>query len=106
MSPRSSQERAPLLEHALESGDIYETLEHNIEELVAPFGKRISDKRWSLSPREKEVCNMIREDLSTTEIALALGTSSRTVDRYRLKIRKKMGIANKTVNLSSFLQSL
>lgn len=83
-----------------------ELLEHNLAELVAPFGKRISDKRWKLSPREKEVCNMIRDGFSTKEISVALTTSARTVDNHRLSIRKKMGIANKPVNLTSFLQSL
>ncbi len=83
-----------------------ELLEHNVEELVAPFGKRISDKRWRLSPREKEVCNMIRDGFSTKEIAVAMSTSARTVDNHRLNVRKKMGIANKPVNLTSFLQSL
>ncbi len=81
-------------------------LEHNLEELVAPFGKRISDKRWSLSPREKEVCNMIRDGLSSKEIAGALSTSTRTIDNQRMSIRKKLGIAHKSVNLTTFLQSL
>jgi len=90
-----------------ESERVYvELLEHNLEELVAPFGKRISDKRWSLSPREKEICNMIREGLSTKEIADTLRTSARTIDNHRTNIRKKLGIANRNVNLTTFLQSI
>lgn len=58
-----------------------------------------------LTPTEVKICRMIREDLSSKEIAYRLGTSIRTVDTHRTRIRKKLGLDN-TANLRSFLEKI
>ena len=49
---------------------------------------------------------MVRAGLATKEIAGLLGASAQTVDKHRNNIRRKLGLANKDVNLVSFLQNL
>ena len=63
-----------------------------------------SDTDYSgLSPREYEVCNMIKQGLSSKDIASTLNTSVHTVHTQRRNIRKKLRIKVKS-NLYSFLQ--
>ncbi len=55
-----------------------------------------------LSARESEICNLIRNGLSSKEIARVLGISYRSVENHRLSIRRKLGFTRKT-NLSTYL---
>jgi PAS domain S-box-containing protein len=79
-------------------------VEQNLKGLVSNFGLKISNEHLRLSPREVEVCNMIKSGFKTKEISGALNISSQTVDRHRNNIRKKLGIVKKEINLVSFLQ--
>ncbi|MCG8634018.1 MAG: LuxR C-terminal-related transcriptional regulator [Desulfobacterales bacterium] len=81
-------------------------LEENIARLTSTFGTRISRLNQRLTPRENEICNMIRTGLSSKEIAKMLNLSYRSVETYRNHIRKKLGITNKKVNLTSYLSGL
>ncbi|MDO8805301.1 MAG: LuxR C-terminal-related transcriptional regulator [Elusimicrobiota bacterium] len=47
--------------------------------------------------------NLPEKSLTTKEIAGLLSASSRTITRHRNNIRKKLGLANKGVNLVSYL---
>lgn len=90
----------------LTCGNFIETLEHNLKELVSPFGSRISKKMYHLTPTEIGICNMIKNGLTTKEIACTLSISPLTVDTHRHAIRKKLGLSKRKVNLSIFLQTL
>ncbi|MBN1688032.1 MAG: helix-turn-helix transcriptional regulator [Candidatus Omnitrophica bacterium] len=58
----------------------------------------------SLTPREIEVCELIRKGLSIKEIAHFLKTSPRTVESHRNHICKKLGFSDKKKNLTSYLR--
>ena len=58
-----------------------------------------------LSPREGEICNMIRNGLRTKDIARMHGVSLATINRHREHIRQKLAITNQEINLTTFLQS-
>lgn len=81
-------------------------LQKNLEALTSSFGVRLSDKKTRLSAREIEICNMIKHNLASKEIATLLNVSLRTVEKHRINIRTKLGIVNKELNLSSYLQTL
>ena len=81
-------------------------LEKTVKQLTSSFGTRISKSHQRLTPRENEICNMIRNGLSSKEIAKLLNLSYRSVETYRNHIRKKLGITNKKVNLTSYLNNL
>ena len=86
--------------------DYLDLLKRNLEELATSFGRKLSEPRLKLSPREIEVCDMIKTGMSTKEIAKLLHISPRTVERHRDNIRRKFNIINSQINLSSFLHSL
>lgn len=81
-------------------------LEHSLEGMASSFGRKISQASLKLSPREIEICNMIKNGLSSKEIAAILHLSLKTINRHRQNIRRKCEIRNQKINLTSFLQSL
>ncbi len=56
-----------------------------------------------LTPKEIEVCRLLRGGRRSNEIASLLNISNLTVFTHRNRIRKKLGIANKHINLISYL---
>ncbi len=80
-------------------------LEKSALQLTSGFGMRVSERRWKLTPREIEICSMIKNGLSSKEIAELINVSSRTIEIHRNNIRKKMGLSSKKINLTSYLQS-
>lgn len=81
-------------------------LEDNLKGLTSSFGSEISKKLLGLTQREIEICNMIRSGLTSKEIARLLNVAYRTVETHRNHIRKKLGIANKAINLTTYLKTL
>jgi DNA-binding CsgD family transcriptional regulator len=82
-----------------------ELLRTNLEEITSPFVGRLSKPSFSLTPTEINICNMIRNGLQTKEIARVRGVSASTISRHRENIRRKLKIANNSVNLVTYLQS-
>ena len=66
---------------------------------AAPMN-RISDK---LSPREYEICKLIREGMTSKEIASTLNISEHTIRKQRYNIRRKLNISGEKVNLQAAL---
>ncbi len=81
-------------------------LQHHLEELTSGFGRKIARKSIKLSPREIELCNMVKAGLRSKEISSLLNVSPQTVEKHRKNIRRKLKITNKSINLASFLHRL
>jgi len=67
---------------------------------------QMSQKLAALTPAELRVSEMIRRGMSSKEIAATIGISFDTVETHRRNIRRKLGINNETVNLSTYLRQL
>lgn len=78
----------------------------HLKELTSSFSSEVTKKSIDLTPREIEICNMIKGNLSTKEIAGLLNISHQTVDKHRKHIRKKLKLPDKKTNLASFLRQL
>jgi DNA-binding CsgD family transcriptional regulator len=81
-------------------------LQRHLEELVSSFGRKIAEKTIKLTPKEIEICNMLKGGLTSKELSELLNTSCQTIEKHRKNIRKKLGISSKKVNLTTFLQRL
>jgi PAS domain S-box-containing protein len=81
-------------------------VESNLNEIISPFVRNISAKFFKLSPTEMQVINLIRQGRTTKEIAETMNVATSTIDFHRNRIRKKIGIKNKRINLSTYLSSL
>ena len=47
-----------------------------------------------LTPREKQVCDLLVHGLENKEIAIKLGSSHRTIEDHRANIMRKMQVKN------------
>lgn len=90
-----------------QSGQQYiNLLRTSLGEIAAPLTRELEKRFADLTPRELEICHMIRNGLNCKDIAATFNTALQTVLKQRAAIRKKIGIANKKVNLETFLKSL
>ena len=79
-------------------------LKYHLGRLTSSFGSKITKKSFNLTPREIEVCNMVKGGLTSKDISNLLNISYRTIEKHRKNIRHKLGISNKRINLTSFLR--
>lgn len=89
----------------VEKSPYYDVLKSGLEELSNASGG-ILHAYSKLTPREIEICNLIKNGVSSKEIANSLSISMLTVNKHRERIRKKLVISNKNVNLTSYLKRL
>jgi DNA-binding NarL/FixJ family response regulator len=83
--------------HAVSNGQTY--LSSPISEIVEsgihpyPAGKN-SDPLSNLSPREKQILQLIAEEHTSAEIAKMLVISEKTVEKHRAKLMEKLSVRN------------
>lgn len=80
-------------------------LRRNLEQIADPFLSDLAKSHTQLSPVELAVATMIRNGLSTKEIAELRCISPATVRRHRENIRRKLGLNHRKVNLATYLQA-
>jgi len=83
----------------------FDVLKSDLQNLASASGglARIYAK---LTPREIEICSLIKNGASSKQISRALNISLPTVNKHREKIRKKLVINKRDTNLTAFLQGL
>lgn len=81
-------------------------LESNLLSIISPFSQRLSSKFLNLTPKELQVANLVKEGRTSKEIGELLDVSPATVALYRNRIRKKLAVTGKKVNLRTYLASL
>ena len=75
----------------------------SFNEINPDFTKYIIKKNSNITESELRVCNLIKMNFSTSDIAEILSISVRGVEQHRYRIRKKLNV---TTDLSIFIQSL
>lgn len=83
----------------------FDMLTESLKELSVTMGNEIPVYS-KLSSREAEICQMIRAGATSKSIADRLHVTVGTVQKHREKIRKKLGISNKSINLANYLKNL
>lgn len=81
-------------------------IESNIKDIISPFVRNFFLRMYRLSPTEIQVLNLIKQGKTTKEIAGSMNVATSTIDYHRHNIRKKIGINNRKVNLTSYLKSI
>ncbi len=92
----------------LEGNDLVSlnVIESNLKDIASPFVSKLSSEYLSLTPRELQVANLVREGRTTKEIAELMGASPATIEIHRYHIREKLGLSRKKTNLRTYLSSL
>ena len=80
-------------------------LRRSLQEVVSPFLTQLAQQHLQLTPVEIAICTMLRNGLSSKDIAQLRCISTATVRRHRENIRRKLGLANRKINLVTFLQA-
>jgi PAS domain S-box-containing protein len=89
-----------------ELNDLVNLLRRSLEDISGSFTSTLETKFPQLTPRELDVCRMVRNGLHSKEIAGLLSVSLRSVEKFRQSIRRKLRLQGKKQNLQTFLQSL
>ena len=84
--PYDADQLIASIEKALATEQELRSKESQRQELLARFAE--------LSPRQKEVMDLVAEGLSSKQIALRLGISPRTVENYRAWVMERMDAGN------------
>ena len=110
LSARVENLFTPLLDRLKETGGhlapteiqrLDEALQTIVEEDLSTFENNLA----KLSPREFDICQMIKQGHSSKEMADQLGLSTQTIHKHRRTIRRKLELTNKDINLAAFLRS-
>lgn len=80
-------------------------LKETIMDITLPFADSLSKEFTSLTLTEIRICNLIRKDMSTKQIADLYHVSPATVNKHREHIRRKLRITNRDVNLATYLEN-
>lgn len=80
-------------------------LEKALQKVVSPFVNKLRSRFSRLTPRELEICSLIRQGLTSKEISSILSLSDQTIHQQRKIIRRKLGLTNTETNLTSYLNS-
>jgi len=97
-------DRLALKSNPAQLGDV-RRLKSNLEKIASGFVTKLAREYRSLTPREIEVCSMIKQGMTSKEIAEAMSVSVETIRNHRKNIRKKLGISKKNINLSTQLRN-
>jgi len=85
---------------------LLEILESNMMDIISPFARRMSSKFLSLTPKEIQIANLVKQGKTTKDISAIMGVSNRTIDTHRKNLRIKIGIGKKKANLRTHLLSI
>ncbi len=80
-------------------------IEEHLKDLTSAFGSQVMRPSHRLSPREAQIANLVKSGLTSKDIGANLGISIKTVETIRNKIRRKLGLVNRDVNLTSYFRS-
>lgn len=99
----------PLLDRLLEQDSSVkkqlEILKKNLKEIADPIIRKAQNASELLTPKELQLCNLIRQGMTVKEIAAIMHLSPRTIDKHRENIRKKLNITERKVNLGAYLSN-
>jgi PAS domain S-box-containing protein len=89
-----------------ESQKYIDAILSHLTKLTSSFGRKLVQNSARLSPREIEICNLIKSGMTTKDISDLLYVSTQTIEKHRQHVRKKLDIAGKDENLATYLNKL
>ncbi|MBI9036297.1 MAG: tetratricopeptide repeat protein [Bacteroidales bacterium] len=92
--------------HAVVDKEAWEEFEYRFQQVHTGFYTVLQEEFPDLTPGEKKLAAFLLLNMTTKEISSIMGISPNGVDKARYRLRKKMGIANRDVNLVNFLTKL
>ena len=78
----------------------------NLQEMIGPAMHKTTTRYFGFTPMETRVADLVKQGNRSKEIAAVLNCSLKTIDHHRTSIRRKLGIKNQRINLSTYLMSV
>lgn len=75
------------------------------EDINNEFIERLDKKHPNLTPGEKNLACLLRTDMSAKEIAIITGTTPKTINMSRYRLRKSLNLNNET-DLSEYIKQI
>jgi len=91
---------------SIQQRTLAQILETNLNNIVSPFIDKLTSDLVHLTPTEIKVASLVKEGKTNKEIAEVLLVSKNTILFHRNKIRDKLGLKNKKINLRSHLLTM
>jgi len=88
--------------------DILDVMMNRIGHIAREVGvvEQFDSFGLNLTRRQILICEMIRDGMTSKEIALVLGCSPSTINNHRNIIRRKLKLSGKSANLQTFLNKM
>lgn len=86
--------------------ELFSALEDSLKRITSPYLFSFSKGNKTLTKSELQVAKMIKEGLSTPQIAEIRNVAESTIHKQREKIRMKIGLRNKGIGLITYLRSM
>lgn len=83
-----------------------QTIKSNLTDIISPFLRKLTAEHLSLTSKQIQIINLIRQGKLSKEIADIMGVSKSAIDFHRNEIRQKLGIKNKKINLRSYFEAM
>ncbi len=83
---------------------LVDIVEKNLNDLMSGFSSKVNGQRFT--PKEIEVISLIKDGMTTKQIARFLHVGLDAINRHRYRIRKKLGMNRQKSNLYSHLISI
>ena len=95
--------KSPLSPHQF---SIVQSIESNLLDISSSFLKKLKTIHHKLTAREIEIAALVKEGKSTKEISERVNVSTKTIEFHRNRLREKLGLKRKKVNLRSHLLTI
>jgi len=82
---------------------IWKEFEVRFNQVHNQFYQKLSSRFPDLTLNEKRLCAFLLMDMTTKEISSLTGQSPRAIDMARIRLRKKLGLVNQNISISTFL---
>lgn len=86
--------------------DVWDEFELRFKQVHSAFYEKLLQRFPDLSPNEQKICAFLRLNMTTKEISELTGQRVSTIEMARTRLRKKLGLANTSVNLITFLSQV
>lgn len=85
---------------------LVEIVNDQLEDIVSPFLRQMSNVRMLLTPQEMQVATLVKDGKTSKEIADILNVTEATINFHRKNLRQKFGLKGKSTGSRTYLLSL
>lgn len=83
--------------------NIWQRFENSFQKIHSEFYNKLENKHPDLTPGERRLCAFLKLNFSTKDIANITHLSVKSIETSRVRLRKKLGLANQKMSLIQYI---